>query len=103
MIHNRIPTKFQRELIVALESARTRLAVAIAAETKSTPPERWQYYLETAAHTRRFIKKVRRANADLLQGSREWIDALETLKHLPAQSKALRLAQLLRDLVAGLE
>ena len=87
---------------MALESARPRLAVAIASETKSTPLDRRQYYLETADRMRRFSKKLRKSGFRTLQERREWIHALDALKQLPAQSKALRLCQNLRDIVRGL-
>jgi hypothetical protein len=34
--------------MLALESARMRLSVAIAEETKSMPRDRWMRYLDTA-------------------------------------------------------
>jgi hypothetical protein len=100
VIHNRASARFHRELVLALESARTRLAVAMASETKSTPPDRWQYYFETADRTRQFMKRLRKANSDMLHEKQEWIRALESLKHLPAHSKAPRLCQLLREIVS---
>jgi len=102
-MHNRASTKVHRELLLALESARTRLAVAMAAETKSTPLDRRQYYLDTADRTRRFMKKLRKANADKATEPQDLIRALETLKQLPIHDKAQRLCQVLRDVVTELE
>jgi acyl-CoA reductase-like NAD-dependent aldehyde dehydrogenase len=79
-----------RELALTLERARTRLAVAMASETKSNPPDRWQHCLETADRARRFMKKLRRADSDGLQEEQGWIPALEKLKYLPAHNKTLR-------------
>jgi hypothetical protein len=95
--------KIHRELVLALESARTRLAVAIAFETKSTPPSRWEYYLQTADRTRRFVKKLRQAETDFVQERQDWIHALEDLRRLPDPSRASRLCQALQEIVARLE
>ena len=103
LIQNRGSAKIHKELVFALESARMKLSIAIATESKSTPRDRWQYYLETADQIGRFIKKLR--DADLESGSfaQGWIRALDMLKHLPTQSKALRLSQTLREIVMKLE
>lgn len=102
MIHNLAFTKIHRELIWALESARMRLAVAIALETKSTLPDRRRYYLETSDRMRRFIKSLRKEDSDILQESHAWIQALDALNRVPAHSRALLLCQLLREIVTGL-
>jgi len=90
-------------MLIAVESARTLLAVAIASETKWTPPDRLQYYFETADQARRFTKRLRRGNFELVQDQQGWAHALERLKELPAQVKAIRLCQLLREIVGQLE
>ena len=36
-----------------------RFSVAIAMEAKSTPRDRWEYYLETTDRMGRFIKRLR--------------------------------------------
>jgi len=95
--------KGRRELVLALESVRTQLAIAMAAETKSTPPPRREYYLETAERTRWFVKRLRQSDAGALQQRQDWIDALESLRGLPAQSRALRVCQLLREVMEKLE
>ena len=105
MIQNRVLTKLHLELLIAFESARTRLAVAIASERKSTLPDRLHYYMETAEQTRRFMKKLRSANSDIdiVQERQEWVHALENLKQLPVQDKAVGLCQILRDIITQLE
>jgi hypothetical protein len=103
VIPNRVSTKLHLELLMALESARTRLAVAIASERKATLPDRLQYYMETAEQTRRFMKKLRRANSDIMQERQEWIHALENLRHLQVQDKAVGICQILRDIIVRLE
>jgi hypothetical protein len=100
---SRVTPKTQKELVLALESARTKLSVAIALESKSTPRERWRYYLDTADHIGRFIKKLRKADLDSKPVSQGWMRALDILKHLPAQNRALRLCQILREIVVKLE
>lgn len=98
VVHHRLSTKIDRELILALESARTRLAVAIATETKSTPPERRQYYLETADRMQRLTRMVR-AGSGALQRRQDWERALDALKCLPVQTTALPLCQALREIL----
>ncbi len=102
MIQNRTSTEIQLELLLAIESARNRLAVAIASETKSTPPDRRQYYLETADRMRRISRKLRKDGAGIPQDRQPWIRALEALNRLPAQSKALPLCRILRDIAKRL-
>ncbi len=96
-------TKIHKELLLALECARTRLAVAVAAETKSTPLHRWQYYLDTADRMRRYIATLRRRTFDAPPPPQAMVRAIEALKHLPVQDQALRLCQLLGDIVTELE
>ncbi len=96
-------TKLHRELLVALELARTRLAIAIASEAKSTPPGRLEYYLETADRARRFRKKLRGLNIDSMQGHQEWTLVLESLRRIPTQGEAIELSRMLRDIVGRLE
>ncbi len=84
---------------MALESARTRLAIAIAAETKSTPLERWQYYLDTCYEMCRFIRELRRLETAASQKPQAWLRALEVLKKLPVQCEAMRFCRILRDVV----
>jgi hypothetical protein len=102
-IQNRFSAKVHRELIHALESARMRLSVAIAVETKSTPRDRWRYYLDTTEQVSRFIRKFRKADFELPPDSRGWIQALDRLDRLPMQIRAFRFCQLLRDIIAEIE
>jgi hypothetical protein len=90
-------------LLFALEVARTRLAVAIAAETKSTPPERWRHYYETAERTRRFVKKLRNADFETAQSTNRWTEAVEALRHFSSDCEAAQLCKLLEEIVARLE
>ena len=92
----------QKELLLALESARTRLAIAIASEKKRTLPELWQYYLDTSDQMCRSIRKLRKAETDA-PALRGWMCALETLKRIPAHEQAFQLCRTLREIVAELE
>jgi hypothetical protein len=103
LIKCRATAKIQKELVLALESARTMLSIAIALESKSTPRERWRYYLDTSDHVSRCVKRLRKADFDSKPVSQGWIRALDILKHIPAQNKALRLCQILSEIVAKLE
>lgn len=98
-----------QDLLKALESARTRLAIAIAAETKATPLERWNYYLETADQMRRCLKQLRALPRSGTMSSADWIEALATLKRIPQRSdprlrkgEAHQLCQCLRAVLAQL-
>ena len=100
---NKISAKFQKKLVLALESARTRFSIAIATESKSTPRDRWKYYLDTTDQISRSIKKLRNADVDSMPVAPCWIRALDMLEQLPMHDKALRLSQILRDIVMKLE
>lgn len=73
--------------------------MAIASETKSTPPDRMQYYLDTADKARLFTRSLRRLNGDFVQENNDWAHALEDLRRLPAQGEALQLCRMLRNIV----
>jgi hypothetical protein len=103
VIHYRASGKLHRELLIALESARTHLAVAIATEAKSTTPVRLRSYLETAERARRFMKKLRTMNSEMPQEREVWGCALEKLRCFPLKGNAAGLCELLGDIVAQLE
>jgi hypothetical protein len=96
-------TKIHSELLLALESVRTRLAVAIAAETKSTSVEQWQYYLDTANRICRLTKELRSVKYDGLSRLNVWIGALNSLRRISIHDKALPLCRVLESIVAELE
>jgi len=103
VIQNRLSRKVHRELLLALESARTRFAVAMAAEAKSTPPDQWQYYMDTADRMRRFAGRLRRSDPNVLAVHEECSHALETLKRLPVEHAAERLCHILGETIGRLE
>jgi hypothetical protein len=95
--------KANRELLFALERARTRLAIAIATESKSTTLDRWQYYLDTAERMGRFVKRLRKADIDTGRELKDYTRALQALKRLSVQDTALQLCRILGAIVAELE
>jgi len=102
-LHSSISAVHQ-QLLSALESARTRFAVAIAAESKSTPVDRWRYYLDTADWVSQFIRKFRKVNSGAVTENQDWYRALEALKRVPLQKEnASHLCRILRDVVMRLE
>jgi hypothetical protein len=103
VIQNCDSTKVHRELLLALESARTRLAIAIASESKSTPLDQWQYYLATTDRMGRYIKKLRKSKAEASSESKDLDRALDLLRTLPVHDRAMKLCRLIHDIVAGLE
>ena len=103
MTQDPVSTGMQKELLLALESARMRFAVAIAAETKSTPLDRWQCYLDMSDRMCRFVRKLRGTELNVRPELQNCMRALEVLKRLPAQDKAMRLCQILGDIVTALE
>jgi hypothetical protein len=93
----------RKELLLALETARSRLAIAIAEESKSTPWHLRRQYLDTADHTRRFVVRLRnRENHDGFC-MKNWISALEALREIPVKDGARPLCSRLRSIVSALE
>ncbi len=60
------------ELLNALERARSRFAVAIAAESKMTPAARLRQYVETDDQMRRYLKQLRSLRRLGLSGDPDW-------------------------------
>jgi chromatin segregation and condensation protein Rec8/ScpA/Scc1 (kleisin family) len=103
VIQNSTSKESYKKLLFALERARTRLAVTMAAESKSTPLDRWQYYLDTADRIRKFIKKLRKEDLDESRNQRDWELALQKLNTISMHDTALRLSRILSKIVAELE
>ncbi len=85
---HKIPHTIYQELLKALEGARTRLAVAIAAETKATPAAQWKYYLDTADRMRRCLKQLRSVSRFSTQDEDCWTQALDRLNQIAERSDA---------------
>jgi hypothetical protein len=92
----------RKELLLALESTRSRLAIAIASEKKYTLPVRWQYYLDTADQLRNSIRKLRSAKGDGL-ALKGWTCALEMLGRIPLHAQAHQICQTLRAIITELD
>jgi hypothetical protein len=101
--------RLDRELLQAMERARSQLAVAIAAENKTTPRERWRYYLETEDRMRRCVREIRRYAGLNIGKPFGWLQALDLLNQpLPvpdqkSQGEAQRLCRRLRDILKIVE
>src|SRR5262245_8986460 len=105
------PEPAHREFVRALEIARGRLAVAMAMESKTTPPDFWRYYRETEDRMRRYLKKLRSDRRSELEERLDLLELARALKRLPfAQNDttarygaAQQLCQKLREILAPLE
>jgi len=96
-----IERTLRKELLIALESARIRLAIATALEKKYTLPVHWQHYLDTADMMGRSIRRLRREE-DRPHPPEAWTSALEKLRKMPAHPQAHQLYLVLREVVADL-
>ena len=103
------PHDVYRDLLKALEGARTLLAIAIAEETKATPLQRWKYYLETSEQMRRGLKQLRALPSVEMEDRPAWLEALESLREIPPwpgsksrQGEANQLFQQLRGVIVRL-
>jgi hypothetical protein len=98
-----------RELLFAMERARSRLAVAIAAETKRTSRERWRHYLETADRIRRCVRQIRQGGVETRAWQFGCLEALDLLtRPLPEEdpeipSEAFALCQRLYTVLEIME
>ena len=99
------------ELLHSLEKARSRLAVAIATESKATPLERLRYYRETEEAMHRWLRELRVRRRTGLEAQDAWYKVLESLKgilpgpehHQSRSGGALQLCQRLNEALAPLE
>ena len=93
----------KRELMMALETARGRLAIAIAEESKSTPWNLRRYYLETCDCVRQIILRLHSGKDHEEYQPKDWALALETLSRISLKDSADPLCKSLRSIVAALE
>lgn len=70
------------ELVHALETARSRLAIAVAADSKITTLSQRGHYLETDARLRRCLRKLRARQWPGVSGRVNWTECLELLGRL---------------------
>ena len=101
--------RLHRELLIAIERTRSQLAVAIAAENKTTPRERWRQYLATEDRMRRCVREFRRHHRQEPGKRYDWSQALHLLKQpLPETDgeptgRAILLCQRLHEVLAIIE
>ena len=91
------------DLLIALESARTQLAVAIAVERKSTPRDQWHYYLDTAERMSRFMRKLRRSGVRMEEKSKEMVRIQSALRRISVGANAQNLCRILREIATESE
>ena len=103
MIENNVLTEIPADLILALESARTRLSIAIAAESKSIPPALWRHHLDTANRMSQFMRKLRQNGGETAIKIKIGGGILEALGQIAAENDARQLCQIFEDLVLDLE
>lgn len=75
----------QQELLEVLENTRSRLAVAVAAESKHMSQARWRFYFETDMHMRRCIRRLRRSmdpTGDLVDSYEQALASLKRINSL---------------------
>jgi hypothetical protein len=98
------------DIVLALENARTRFAVAVATEKKTTAPKLWRSYFETEDRLRRCLKTLRAPGHSGLSGNRECALAMEILVQRSAicssqqpDGEAKRLCGVLQEALKYLE
>ncbi len=97
------------ELVQALEAARSRLAIAVAADSKMTPPSQRRLYLETDARLRGCLRELRAQRWPGKPARGNWTECLESLIRLLGEGVSrgrshkmcIRLAEILNRLEAG--
>jgi hypothetical protein len=77
-------------LLQALERIRTRLVIAIAVETKLTPPALRQYYLEMVDSMSECIKILRRGLRNGIKVENKCLQVLQELRSLPQPDQELQ-------------
>ncbi|MEJ2247623.1 MAG: hypothetical protein P8Y80_16340 [Acidobacteriota bacterium] len=93
----------KRDLLLAMETARSRLAIAIAEESKYTSWDQRKYYLDTADRMRRNIARLRTEESAERFQLPGWILALEALREIPLNNRAQAICERLRRIIAILE
>jgi hypothetical protein len=95
------------ELVHALETARSRLAVAVAADSKVTTLSQRKHYLETDARLRRCLRKLRARQRPGRSGHLIWTECLESLGLLLAEGacrgRSHRMCACLDEILSRLE
>ncbi|HSW39384.1 MAG TPA: hypothetical protein VLL97_07825 [Acidobacteriota bacterium] len=102
-MQTRLSVDTHRDLLIALESARTRLAVAMAVEYKSTPPARWRYYLATADRMTAVVRRLRASGGEIQ--CKEWSpgDVVAILKSVGADNNPARICRIFGKIADEME
>jgi len=95
------------EVVQALEAARSRLAIAVAADSKMTPLSERKFYLETDARLRRCLRELRARQWQGLRGQSTWTECLESLTLLLSEGvnrgRSHRMCARLGEILSRLE
>ena len=95
------------ELVQALEAARSRLAIAAAADSKMTPPGQRRLYLETDARLRRCLRRLRARQWPGCPGHGDWTECMDSLNRLLGEGvcrgKSRRMCARLGEILGRLE
>ncbi len=97
------------DLVQALEAARSRLAIAAAADSKMTPPSQRKLYLETDARLRRCLRELRAQQWPGKPARGDWAECRQSLIRLLGEGVSrgrshrmcTRLCEILNRLEAG--
>ena len=85
-LHSRRAERTLMRLLHALECARGQLAIAMAVESKVTPPARWRSYVEVDDRMRRCLRRLKLLRRHTLQEPPGWLVILDSLQRLPRVS-----------------
>ncbi len=96
------------QLMLALENARNHLSVAVASESKRTPPREWRQYIETEHRVLRCLRRLRAGPMGGKAAQARWLRALLELRahafdENSSQSVAHRMCEQLNRALAELE
>ena len=95
-------------VIRILETVRSRLAVAAAADNKITPPGQRKIYLETDQRLRCCLRSLRSMHRLQPSGSLRWSESVAALQHLLASSdqekgRCREMCVRLQEVLCGIE
>ncbi len=100
------PRAFE-ELVQALEAARSRLAIAVAADSKMTPVSQRRLYLETDARLRRCLRELRAQRWPGEAGRSDLTECLDSLSRLfsegVSRGRSHRMCARLTEILSRLE
>jgi hypothetical protein len=100
--------EYLQDVIRVFETARSRLAVAVAADSKITPPGQRECYRETDQRLRRCLRDLRSLHRLELSEFVHWSDNVAALRSLlasfsPGKGRSRELCVRLQDVLARVE